>query len=54
MSNRTNRQVCRLERDLETRIETINAVIRSFAALRLGKVTMIWRNIAIAAVLLLS
>lgn len=54
MSNRTNRQVCRLERDLETRIETINAVIPSFAALRLGKVHMIWRNIAIAAVFLLS
>ncbi len=54
MSTRTNRQVCRLERDLETWIETINAVIPSFPALRLGKVHMIWRNIAIAAVLFLG
>ncbi len=54
MSNPRNRQVCPRKRDLETRIEVIKPNKTLFAVFRLDKAHMIWRNIAIAAVLLLS
>ncbi|CAN5767524.1 PQQ-like beta-propeller repeat protein [soil metagenome] len=51
MSNRSKREVGWKERHVETRIETINAVTPSFAALRPDRVHMISRKIAIAAAL---
>ena len=54
MSNRPNRRVTRLGRDLDMQIETMSIDTHSLATLRKHTVHMIWRHTAVAAFLLLS